>query len=75
MNEIICRYIEFPSKVNAVTVVDDNGDYNIYINSSLSYLERQKTFKHEIEHIKKSHFYREDKSVIECENEAKSKEK
>ena len=75
MNDIICRYVEFPSKVKAVTVADENGDYNIYINAALSYQERQQTYRHEITHIKKAHFYQQDKSVLECETEAKEKEK
>lgn len=69
MSNYICRFIELPIKVNAVTVVDENGDYNIYINSRLCREEQEKSFRHECRHIKRNHFYLE-KSICECEEEA-----
>ena len=73
MNNYICRFIELPKRVNAVTVVDENGDYNIYINSRLSQEEQKKSFRHECLHIKKNHFYM-DKCVNMCEEEAEQNE-
>lgn len=69
MDEITCRIIDLPSRVNAVTVVDENGDFNVYVNSKLSYEEQQKAYRHECRHIRKNHFYRE-KPVWRCEQEA-----
>ena len=69
MNHFICRLIDLPSKINAVTVVDENGDYNIYINAKLSHEAQKASFQHECRHINKNHFY-SDKSVRECETEA-----
>ena len=74
MDEIICRIIELPPRVNAVTVVDENGDFNVYVNSRLSLEEQQKAYKHECRHIKKCHFHSL-KSVEECEEEAKPTKK
>ncbi len=70
MSEIVCRVVELPSRVNAVTVVDANGDFNVYVNSLLSLEEQQKAFRHECRHIKKHHFY-SPKPVEDCEDEAK----
>lgn len=70
MDDIICRYLPFPATVNAVTVLDDEGDFNIYINSSLSAAEQKKAFEHEKAHIIKNHFYK-DLPVPDCEREAK----
>ena len=69
MNEITCRVIDLPSRVNAVTVVDENDDFNVYVNAKLSPEEQQKAYQHECRHIRKNHFYR-DKPVLSCEQEA-----
>ena len=70
MGEIIIRYLEVPGTVRAVTMVDEEGDYNIYVNPSLSHEEQRKACRHEMRHIKKNHFYNEKKSVSTCETEA-----
>lgn len=70
MTNIIDRYIELPVTVNAVTVLDSNGDYNVYINSNLSLDERIRAFNHELRHIMDEHFYK-DMPVPDCEKFAK----
>lgn len=70
MDEISCRIIVLPSRVNAVTVVDENGDFNVYVNARLSREEQVAACDHERRHIIKNHFYRR-KSVSQCEQEAK----
>lgn len=72
MDEIFCRSISLPTKINAVTVVDDNGNYNVYINANLSIEEQKKAYIHEIRHIKKNHFFIQ-KAVKDCEQEANNK--
>lgn len=67
MEDVFIRFIKMPTP--GVTVLDADGNYNMYINESLTYEERQKVADHEMEHINKGHFY-DDKSVIECEKEA-----
>lgn len=47
MKTVLVRYINLPSTVNAVTVVDENGDYNVYINERLSYYEKFRALEHE----------------------------
>lgn len=69
MNDIIVRVRDFPCGINGVTVVDENGDYNIYINAKLSDAEQQRAYLHEIYHIKKDHFY-SDRNVEIIEREA-----
>lgn len=69
MDDIVCRTIELPSRVNAVTVVDENGDFNVYVNARLSYQEQRKAYKHECRHIRRQHFHSQ-KSVDICEQEA-----
>lgn len=57
MGDIFIRGIELPLTVKGVTVLDENGDYNVYINVLLSFDVQQKATKHELKHIRKEHFY------------------
>ena len=36
MEEVYVRLVRLPSTIYGVTVKDENGDYNVYINSNLS---------------------------------------
>ena len=67
MEEVIVRLIDLT--VPGVTVLDEDGNYNVYINARLSFEERKKTLAHELRHINKEHFY-SDLSVADCEQEA-----
>ena len=67
MGDIFIRIIKLSTP--GVTVLDADGNYNVYINEDLSEEERRKVADHELEHIKRDHFY-SDKSVAECEKEA-----
>ena len=72
MGDILTRIIDLPAGVSAMTVVDENGDYNIYINASLTREAADRALQHEMEHIKRGHFDT-DKPVAECEKEAEGK--
>ena len=52
----IVRLIKLPLTVKGVTVPDEEGNYNIYINEGLSYEEQQKVFRHEMHHIDNKDF-------------------
>ena len=69
MGNVICRVVELPHTVNAVTVIDDDGNFNVYVNALLSVEAQKKAFNHEKQHILKNHFYSH-KPVEECEGEA-----
>lgn len=64
MEAIIIRGIELPPKIKGVTVVDSDGDYNVYINILLSNDVQRKTQKHELRHIIKDHFHNIDPVII-----------
>lgn len=68
MNDIFIRMTQLPNRVKAMTVIDENSDYNIYLNSTLSQDELKKAYLHEIQHIEKKHFDK-DISVAQAENE------
>lgn len=70
MDKILCRVVELPARVNAVTVVDEDGDYNVYVNAMLPKEARRRAYEHECRHIKKHHFYRTE-TAGHCELEVK----
>ena len=57
---MIIRVEKLPASINGITIKDDNGDYNIYINSCICEDARANAFRHEIQHIRKGHFYSSD---------------
>ena len=59
MENIIIRTIPLPTAVRAFTVADESGDYNVYINSHLSFEQQQKSLAHEATHIENGDFYKE----------------
>lgn len=66
MDAVIIRKIDLPTDVPGITVLDDNGDYNIYLNDRLSCDAQANAFRHEVEHIRQGHFYTyEDIGVLE----------
>lgn len=71
MDNIIIRKIPLPTGVRAFTLPDEQGDYNIYINESLSADQQYKSLSHEIRHISNGDFFSED-SAVEIEKKALS---
>lgn len=69
MDAIIIRLVDMPEGVPAVTRKDAEGDYNLYINSRLSADARGEAFRHEIDHIRRGHFYDTERAVRDIERE------
>jgi hypothetical protein len=66
MEKEIIRLIDMPSFINAYTLLDENGDYNIYINARLTAESQQLALEHEQKHIKKEDFTsHEDVCILE----------
>lgn len=65
------REVPLPYGVNGcVTPNADDDGFSIYINSRLSYDQKLKAFKHEVDHIENDDFYN-DKPIEEIEKERK----
>ncbi len=71
MDAVIIRIVSMPYEIDGITVNDENGDYNIYLNADIPDDKRVEAFRHEIEHIKQGHFYLMDQ-VVSLENQAAS---
>lgn len=54
------RLVALPPAVEGVTVPNDDGTFDVYINSKLPLEKQGQVLMHELEHIKKDHFYNED---------------
>ena len=70
MNDVFVRVIDLPYCIKGITVPDEEGDFNVYINSRLSYDEQKITYIHEHFHILHKHFDTFD-DIIEKEFKAK----
>ena len=58
MDVIIVRLISPPvACMNGITILDENADYNIYINDRLTCEQQRLALIHELMHIKREHFY------------------
>lgn len=71
MNEVFIRGIVLPYHVRGITIKDENGDFNIYINSNLCPCAQQEAIEHEMRHVKLNHLF-DDTSVYSNEFEANS---
>ena len=56
MGDIFVRYIQLPPSVHGFTILDNDSNYNIYLNSTFSCENNQKTLEHELDHIKNNDF-------------------
>lgn len=66
------RLVPLPAKVDGLTVPNDDGSFDIYLNADHCEARRQEHLKHEIDHIFEDHFYQETKSITAIEQEANS---
>ena len=64
------RQISLPSGIDGVTVPNDDGTFDIYLNADLCEVRKKDCLAHEIEHIMQDHFYQETKAVAQLEQEA-----
>lgn len=64
------RLVSLPSSISGVTVPNDDGSFDIYLNASLCESRQKACLGHEIRHIIEDHFYQETKSVAQLEQEA-----
>lgn len=70
MIDVFIRYVKLPPHINGLTVPNDDGTFDVYINSTLCQKRQQGALRHETEHIKKDHFYDDIKPIELVEHEA-----
>ncbi len=57
---IFVRLVPLPLAVRAVTLPNDDGTFDIYVNSNLPEELQHRALEHELKHIRKDHFYNDD---------------
>lgn len=76
MENIIVRMSEsLPLSIHGMVICDENGDYNIYLNSKLSAEEQRKAYEHELEHIHGHDFQKQSLSVGQIEQSCEKRQK
>lgn len=60
MREFYMRRIKLPSDVEAAVLPNDDGTFDIYVNSELPEEKQREAFAHEVRHIKLDHLYNND---------------
>ena len=68
-SDYFVRIIALPPAVRGVTVPNDDGTFSIYINSLYSEGVQKKVLQHELEHLARDHFYK-DEPIARQEAEA-----
>ena len=56
-NNIFVRLLPFPYSVRAAVLPNDDGTFDIYINSNLPEELQHAALEHELKHISKDHLY------------------
>lgn len=51
MNEYKVRLVTLPYRVGGLVSMDEEGFYNVYINSRLNWERQRRALKHELDHI------------------------
>lgn len=69
--EYFVRYVELPLKVDGVTIPNDDGTFDIYINALHTEPHQEESLEHELRHIRRDHFYDDCRSVVSMEQEAR----
>lgn len=67
--ESFVRMVTFPENIRAVTLPNDDGTFDIYVNRHLPEELQRRALEHELAHIRLGHFY-DDASVGTNEQEA-----
>ncbi len=56
MENVIVRLCDMPCTIKGTTSEDSDGDYNIYINARLNYVQQHAALRHELSHAKLGDF-------------------
>jgi len=73
MIDYYVRPVPLPRRVEGVSIPNDDGSFDIYINSNLPPQQREKALEHELRHLKAEHFYL-DMPIERMERQAEGEE-
>lgn len=61
--DFVVRFVPLPLRVHGLTVLDENGLYNVYINSNQTEDIQRAAYEHELEHIRRGDFSHPEKPL------------
>lgn len=65
------RFVEFPNMANeSVVVSHGDGTFTIYINTLFCEAKQKERLVHELNHLQKEHFYRDNLPITSIERQA-----
>lgn len=65
------RFVEFPNMASeSVVASHGDGTFTIYINTLFCEERQRDRLKHELRHLEKEHFYRDEMSIADIERQA-----
>lgn len=68
--DVFVRQVELPLTVKGFVTPNDDGTYSVYLNSLYDEETQRRTLEHELRHLDRNHFEREDASYETLEAEA-----
>jgi hypothetical protein len=57
MQDVFIRFVPLPIEVEGITIPNEDLTFDVYINSNLCRRKQEETMEHELNHIKKDHFW------------------
>ena len=63
---VITKLIDMPTHVKGHTVKNEDGSYSVFLNARMASNQIEKTYQHEIQHIKNGDFEKEQVQRIEA---------
>ena len=59
------RVIPLPRNVRGVSVPNDDGTFSVYINALYDTDDQRRTLEHELEHLARDHFYKQEPIALQ----------
>jgi len=56
MSDVFIRYKKLPPRVGGFTVLDQDGNYNVYLNKNRTREDNLDSVDHELAHVENAHF-------------------
>lgn len=69
MEDAIVRLVDMPTKIRGMTALDNDGNYNVYVNHKYDQVTQLEVLKHEMKHIKNNHFYKDGMDIKDKEGD------
>lgn len=70
MKDVFVHEMDLPTTIEGFTRLNEDGSYTIVLNARSAHSRRIRTYDHEVRHIVRNDFDRDDVQEVEVENHA-----